>query len=55
VLVEIDGKQLNLAEQDGWVIEGKKVKLQGAACGTVQDGAKHAVNIEVQCDIVVPI
>jgi hypothetical protein len=54
VLVKIDGKQVNLAEADGWVIEGQTVKLQGGACGTVQDGTNHNVEIQVQCEVVVP-
>lgn len=53
VFVQIDGKQVHLRQEDGWVIEGNVIKLQGGSCASVQDGREHAIAIEVRCDPVV--
>jgi hypothetical protein len=53
VFVEIDGKQVHLRQEDGWVIEGNVIKLQGGSCSAVQDGREHAVRIEVRCEPVI--
>jgi hypothetical protein len=51
----VDGKQVNLADQDGWTLDGTIVKLTGAACAALQDGGNHALGINVECEVVLPI
>jgi Mg-chelatase subunit ChlD len=53
VQVTIDGKMVNLNAADGWVIDGKKVTLQGGSCAMLKDGAPHNLKAEVECDPVV--
>lgn len=53
VQVTIDGKMVNLNAADGWVIDGKKVTLQGTACSMLKDGSPHNLKAEVECDPVV--
>jgi hypothetical protein len=55
VLVKVDGQQINYNTLDGWTINGKTIELQGASCALLQDGKKHTLNVQVQCDIVIPI
>lgn len=52
VLVELDGKQLNLDQPDGWTITGTTVTVQGQACSTLQDGKDHTLSVKVKCDAV---
>ncbi len=52
VLVELDGKQLNLDQPDGWSIVGKVVTVQGQACATLQDGKDHTLSVKVKCESV---
>jgi len=53
VLVEVDGKQLNLNDKDnGWTIKGKVVTVTGKSCETLQDGKDHTLNVEVKCEVV---
>ena len=52
VLVELDGKQLNLNQPDGWSISGTAVTVQGQACATLQDGKDHTLSVKVKCDVV---
>jgi hypothetical protein len=50
VLVELDGKKVDLGEADGWVINDKNVTLQGASCSTLRDGARpHTLAVTVEC------
>jgi len=52
VLVQLDGKQLNLDQADGWSIVGTAVTVQGQACKTLQDGKDHTLSVKVKCDVV---
>ncbi len=52
VLVQLDGKQLNLNQTDGWSIVGTAVTVQGQACKTLQDGKDHTLSVKVKCDVV---
>jgi hypothetical protein len=54
VRVTIDTKTLDLNSADGWVINGKKVTLQGQACATLKDGKGHVLNSQVECRILIP-
>jgi hypothetical protein len=53
--VQIDGKTVNLNAADGWVIDGKKVTLQGGSCSTLKDGTPHKLTAQVECSPVVAI
>ena len=53
VQVTIDGKVVGLDAADGWVIDGKKVTLQGGSCAMLKDGTPHNLRAEVECDPVV--
>lgn len=55
VLVRLDGKQINLAAADGWLLEGDRtIRVTGASCTLVRDGSPHTVDVEVRCSPVVP-
>ena len=55
VRVEVDGKQINLGDPDGWQLVGDRtVELQGGACMSLMTVAAHAINVEVECDVVPP-
>lgn len=54
VRVTIDKKTVTLDSADGWVINGKTVTLQGGACATLKDGKGHALNAQIECNIVTP-
>jgi hypothetical protein len=53
VLVEIDGQPVRLNAADGWVLNGKSIDLQGAACKTLRSSEGHVVNVVRKCDPVV--
>lgn len=53
VRVEIDKKTVPLNAADGWVVNGKTVTLQGAACATLKDGKGHLLNAQVECNEIV--
>lgn len=53
VRVEIDKVSIPLNSPDGWVINGKTITLQGAACATLKDGKGHLLNAQVECTEVV--
>lgn len=57
LLVTVDGAQRNLDPPDGngWTLQGKTVRLVGAACGLLKDGGRHQVLIREVCDVVAPI
>jgi hypothetical protein len=50
VKVTIDGEQVNLNSDDGWVIEGRKVTLQGGSCEKLKDGETHRLDANVLCE-----
>ena len=52
VRVTIDGKTVALDSADGWVINGKTVTLQGGSCATLKDGKGHALNAQIECQVV---
>jgi hypothetical protein len=54
VLVEVDDKQVNLDDPNGWVIseDGKTITVQGAACEALQDGGEHKLDVRVLCEVV---
>jgi Mg-chelatase subunit ChlD len=55
VLVRVDGKQINLGDPNGWsLVNQRSVELHGSACTQLQSGGTHAVDAEVQCDVVTP-
>jgi hypothetical protein len=55
VRVTLDGNQINLDEPDGWkLVDEKTVELQGAACATLMSPAAHALDVQVECEIVPP-
>jgi uncharacterized protein YegL len=50
VLVELDGKKLDLGDANGWTIDDRNVTIQGDACTTLRDGAKaHILAVTVEC------
>ena len=50
VLVELDGKKLNLGEPNGWSINDRNVTIEGEACTTLRDGSrKHTLAVTVEC------
>ena len=53
VRVSIDGTTLELDAASGWVISGKVVTLQGAACATLRDGVPHDLESQVECEPVI--
>jgi Mg-chelatase subunit ChlD len=55
VFVSVDGIQKNPNDPDGWVIDGRRVTLQGAACTTLKDGGQHTVSAELRCEEVPPL
>lgn len=55
VQVTIDGKTVDLNTADGWVIDGKKVTLQGGSCAMLKDGMPHNLKAEVECDPVMAL
>lgn len=57
VLVEVDGKQLNLGQPNGWSIakDGRRITVEGGACANLQDGKDHVLDVRVLCKIVEPI
>jgi Mg-chelatase subunit ChlD len=51
VLVKLDGKQLNLGDDDGWTLskDRKVVTVQGKSCDLLkQDG--HRITVSVECE-----
>jgi hypothetical protein len=52
VRVTIDKQTVQLNSADGWVINGKTVTLQGGACATLKDGKGHALNAQIECQVV---
>jgi von Willebrand factor type A domain len=54
LMVKVDDKTLELNGNDGWVIEGKTLTLQGAACATYNDGKLHRIVIMQHCDWAAP-
>jgi hypothetical protein len=51
VLVKLDGKQLNLGDDDGWTLskDHTSVTVQGPSCDTLkQDG--HRLTVSVECE-----
>ncbi|MDB4989373.1 MAG: putative secreted protein [Myxococcaceae bacterium] len=52
VLVTIDGKQVALNADDGWVLDGTNVKLQGGSCDMLKDGTPHSLNVGIECTVV---
>ncbi len=52
VRVTIDKQTVALNTADGWVINGKTVTLQGGSCATLKDGKGHALNAQIECQIV---
>jgi hypothetical protein len=54
VLVQLDKKQVNLDQPDGFKLMGDRtVELQGASCALYREG-NHLLEAEVQCTIVKP-
>jgi hypothetical protein len=50
VLVELDGKKLNLGDPNGWSIDDRNVTIEGEACATLRDGARpHTLAVTVEC------
>ena len=49
VRVTIDGKTVTLDSPDGWMIDGRKITMSGAACATLKDGAAHLLAAAVEC------
>jgi Mg-chelatase subunit ChlD len=56
VKVVMDGRQINLndALTQGWVLDGKTIKLQPGACQLIRDGESHNVAVTVECSYVPP-
>ncbi len=50
VRIELDGKTVGINTADGWVINGKVITLQGAACNTLRDGVEHKLESQVECE-----
>ncbi|HMI94384.1 MAG TPA: vWA domain-containing protein, partial [Polyangiales bacterium] len=56
VLVRVDGKQINLADPNGWQLVGDRtVELTGSTCETLKADGAHVVDAEVRCQVVTPI
>ena len=53
VRVQIDGKSVQLNGENGWVIQGNTITLQGGACATLKDGRGHTLHAQVECTEVV--
>ena len=52
VLVELDGKKLNLGEPDGWSINERNVTIEGASCAALRDSTRmHTLAVTVECKI----
>jgi hypothetical protein len=50
VLVELDGKKLNLGDPNGWSIDDRNVTIEGEACTTLRDGSRmHTLAVTVEC------
>jgi Mg-chelatase subunit ChlD len=50
VRITIDGATVELEAADGWVIDGKKITLQGGSCDTLKDGTNHLLKANVECE-----
>jgi len=50
VRITIDGETVELKAADGWVIDGKKITLQGGSCDTLKDGSNHLLKANVECE-----
>lgn len=57
VLVQVDGKQLNLGQPNGWSLsaDGRRITVEGSACASLQDGKDHVLGVRVLCEVVAPI
>ncbi|HEX6243319.1 MAG TPA: vWA domain-containing protein, partial [Polyangiales bacterium] len=53
VRVTIDGNTIPINVEDGWVIDGASVTLQGAACSTLKDGRGHTLSAQIECTEIV--
>jgi hypothetical protein len=55
VRVMLDGRQVNLDDPDGWALIGEKtVELRGAACDALMTPTTHALDVQVECEVVTP-
>jgi uncharacterized protein YegL len=56
VKVVIDDVQiyLNDTAERGFVLDGKTIKLQSAACQSIRDGAQHEIDVTVECADIPP-
>jgi hypothetical protein len=56
VKVQVDGRQLNLNDPNGWRLDVKDgvatVTVQGNACDTLRSGGDHTLHVEVTCEMV---
>lgn len=56
VKVDVDGRQLNLNDPNGWRLDVKDgvatVTVQGSACDTLRSGGEHTLHVEVTCEVV---
>jgi hypothetical protein len=54
VLVELDGKKLDLNTPDGWTINDRNVTIEGGSCAALRDSTtNHTLSVTVECKPVV--
>jgi Mg-chelatase subunit ChlD len=54
VLLDEQPIYLNDASSQGWVLDGKIVRLQAGACQKMRDGVQHRLDVSVECADIPP-